>query len=370
MVVKKLCMTICMLIAMLIASTDGLSQEYYTLAEIKEQAKNGWHEIYRDKYNREIQVNIEIDVFGKEKTPVIKADIPEFVEYFYNHGSPYDEVIARKGGKRTHIYRTYGKEIDLDEAYGENYGNDLTVRDAYTFLDELFRVHGQGYTADDFVLNTPASFDVVYSKLISTNGIHAPALYNIVFWQKIHELPIIGRSDECFRNSSTRSYLPELFFQIKNEEKYSFYIRPLREIEMVAEDIPLCSFETIKENIQSEIVNGHIRKIFSIRFGYSVYNDPNYPKGKRSALDADCYYLVPSWVLECIYINNPKETYSLEAELAKDDGADTTERSTDKFRVITINAQTGEVTNPMDTSKNGWGDADYKGFISWDKVKQ
>ena len=39
MVVKKLCMTICMLIAMLIASTDGLSQEYYTLAEIKEQAK-------------------------------------------------------------------------------------------------------------------------------------------------------------------------------------------------------------------------------------------------------------------------------------------------------------------------------------------
>ena len=98
MVVKKLCMTICMLIAMLIASTDGLSQEYYTLAEIKEQAKNGWHEIYRDKYNREIQVNIEIDVFGKEKTPVIKADIPEFVEYFYNHGSPYDEVIdvARK----------------------------------------------------------------------------------------------------------------------------------------------------------------------------------------------------------------------------------------------------------------------------------
>ena len=93
MVVNKLCMTICMLIAMLIASTDGLSQEYYTLAEIKEQAKNGWHEIYRDKYNREIQVNIEIDVFGKEKTPVIKADIPEFVEYFYNHGSPYDECI-------------------------------------------------------------------------------------------------------------------------------------------------------------------------------------------------------------------------------------------------------------------------------------
>ena len=156
---------------------------------------------------------------------------------------------------------------------------------------------------------------------------------------------------------------------MRNENEFTAMVNVLEEQEIIAEDIPLCSFETIKENIQSEIINGHIRKVFSVRFGYSVYNDPNYPKGKRSALDADCYYLVPSWVLECIYINNPKETYSLEAELAKDGGADTTERSTDKFRVITINAQTGEVTNPMDTSKNGWGDADYKGFIPWDKVK-
>ena len=53
MVVNKLCMTICMLIAMLIASTDGLSQEYYTLAEIKEQAKNGW--IFQRKQKKKLQ---------------------------------------------------------------------------------------------------------------------------------------------------------------------------------------------------------------------------------------------------------------------------------------------------------------------------
>lgn len=49
--------------------------------------------------------------------------------------------------------------------------------------------------------------------------------------------------------------------------------------------------------------------------------------------------------------------------------SNSTERTTDKFVTLTINAQTGEVTNPMDRSKNGWGDADYKGFIPWDKVK-
>ena len=36
---------------------------------------------------------------------------------------------------------------------------------------------------------------------------------------------------------------------------------------------------------------------------------------------------------------------------------------------ITINAQTGEMLDPLDTSDKGWGDANYKGFIPWDKVK-
>ena len=142
----------------------------------------------------------------------------------------------------------------------------------------------------------------------------------------------------------------------------------LEEMEIIAEDVPLCAFESIKENIRNEIVSGHIRKEFSLRFGYSVYNDPNYPSGKRSVYDADCYYLVPSWVLECIYINDPKESYSYDEEQIEND-SNSTERTTDKFVTLTINAQTGEVTNPMDTSKNGWGDADYKGFIPRDKVK-
>ncbi len=64
-------------------------------------------------------------------------------------------------------------------------------------------------------------------------------------------------------------------------------------MEIIAEDIPLCAFESIKENIRNEIVSGHIRKVFSLRFGYSVYNDPNYSSGKRSVYDADLLLLSP-----------------------------------------------------------------------------
>lgn len=112
------------LMLMLICSAAS-AQEYYTLPEIREQAAQGWHETYTDKYGRTIEVDIDIDVFGSDKAPVITANVPEFVECTYDHGNPYDTVIdvKRKGGKRTHAYRTYGKEINLDQAYGAQYGS-------------------------------------------------------------------------------------------------------------------------------------------------------------------------------------------------------------------------------------------------------
>ena len=41
-----------------------------------------------------------------------------------------------------------------------------------------------------------------------------------------------------------------------------------------------------------------------------------------------------------------------------------------KRRMITINAQTGEIAvDRFDKSYKGYGDARYKGFLPWDKVK-
>ena len=351
-------------------SVNGLAQKYYTLPEIKEQVKEGWHETCADKYGREIQVNVDVDVFGEQMAPLIKAGFPQHDIYYADKNCPYNTVsnVKRTGGKRTHIYRSYGSKVDLDRQYGADYGNDLTLNEMYAYMNKL--ITDQGIPNDMFLYERPKFFDVLCNIQQSTGEVKATAFYFVQLYEQFYGIPVLTSKTASFNvKRGSPDYEPNIAFQMRNEDEFSIIVDTLEEMEIVAEDIPLCSFETIKENIQSEIINGHIRKVFSIRFGYSVYNDPNYPKGKRSALDADCYYLVPSWVLECIYINNPKETYSLEAELAKDGGADTTERSTDKFRVITINAQTGEVTNPMDRSKNGWGDADYKGFIPWDKVK-
>ena len=69
------------------------AQEYYTLPEIREQAETGWHETYTDKYGRTRQVDIDIEVFGEERVPVIKAcwGDPDDI-LFGSEKDPYGEI--------------------------------------------------------------------------------------------------------------------------------------------------------------------------------------------------------------------------------------------------------------------------------------
>ena len=135
---------------------------------------------------------------------------------------------------------------------------------------------------------------------------------------------------------------------------YNVIYEPVFEEEdVLSEDIPLCSLEKVIQSIEQKIQSGHIQNVVALRFGYSIYTDPTIENVEQfSGYDANCYYLVPSWVIECVFVDNPKKDYD---EV--------------KTRMITINAQTGEMLDRFDKSYKGYGDARYKGFIPWDKVK-
>ena len=84
--------------ALLLALTPNFAaaQEYYTLPEIREQAKDGWHETYTDRYGREIQVDIDADVFGEQTAPLIKAGFPQHDIYYADKNCPYNTVSNGK----------------------------------------------------------------------------------------------------------------------------------------------------------------------------------------------------------------------------------------------------------------------------------
>lgn len=67
-------MRITLLLALLLAlvCAAASAQEYYTLPEIREQAEQGWHETYTDKYGRQTTVDIDVQVFGDEKSTSIE----------------------------------------------------------------------------------------------------------------------------------------------------------------------------------------------------------------------------------------------------------------------------------------------------------
>ena len=208
----------------------------------------------------------------------------------------------------------------------------------------------------DYLYELPRKFSVVYSANPKTNEVLAPAFYNMSVRMKKRGLPIFNNAGDSYISSPTPWYNPAITIIMKNQDEYSIYEPILEEEEVLADDIPLCSLDKIIQSIEPKIKAGYIQNVVALRFGYSIYNDPTIENVEQfSGYDADCYYLVPSWIVECAYVDKPKKDYQSYHE--------------PQIRMMTINAQTGEMLDRFDKSYKGYGDARYKGFIPWDKVK-
>ena len=382
------------LVILMLICTAASAQEYYTLPEIREQAAAGWHKTYTDKYGRETVVDIDVEVLGEDVAPVLKISHVDYKvnmemleegaegeddRFVINKNNPYDSISGenRKDGRRTDIYASKGKLIDLDEPYLADYENNLTVGEVYDFLYDLLEKHG--IDKERFIFDRPDEFYAICSISKNTHKPVTPGFYLINLWTQYYGMPVLEHAMLSFRdsinvgtNQGWPMYTPTAYFQMRNENEYTLYINTMEEAEKLADDIPLCSFDHIIEKLEEHIEAGSIQRVFSLKFGFVLYNEPGH-QGRRRDIKIDheaAYYAVPSWLIECAYMPNPKKNFTKEAEQFlnryQEDGL--TERDTPDAGFIVINAQTGEMMNPMDRSKGGTGDADYKGFIPWEKV--
>lgn len=352
---KKTGALLMMMLALIPAA--AAAQEFYTLPEIREQAAKGWHETYTDKYGRTRQVDVDIEVFGEDKAPVIKACWADPQEYDFGGSSPFTEIKEtriKRNGVSTYLYDgVVGMKVDLDQKYAEDYGNDLTLREVYDFLQELLREQGVN---QEWLWEQPHTFSILYSAHKDTGEVLVPALYSVMLWQTEFGLPILTHVGDSFGSDTDAPVVvPEVSFSMSNRHSYSGGGTAFDVKEILAEDIPLCSVDKVIEGARKMIEDGYIKKVYDLRFGYVIYSDPDEAWGKqRSAYDMDTWYLVPSWVMYCRILENPKVDQLPEYP---------------RLWEMTINAQTGEMVDYFDTSLYGRGDARYKGFISWDDVK-
>lgn len=386
LILKEACrmksMKVLVLIVLLLFPVVGLTQEYYTLSELREQAQAGWHEEYTDKFGRNIAVDIDVEVFGEELAPVLQtrivnhklireaipdnAVVEEGSRVVVYKNNPADFVFKAKSGEQPFIvYRSYGEQLDMNKRYMEEYGTGMTLRQMVDHLSEM--MGDMGIEAESYVYDRPMDFSVRCKVKKNSLEVIEPAIYLAHFWQKIYELPILAHASFTFDKAGWPSYIPQLVLGMRKPDEYQITVNSLEEVKVIAEDIPFTSFQRVKENVENLIENGHIRNVFSIRLGYAVYNDPNYPSGERSAYAAEYYYLVPTWVVECIYVENPKKEYVYKGKGLDELNDD--ERNSLEYRSLIINANNGVMLDIYDRSKNGRGDADYKGYISWEMVQ-
>ena len=379
---KKSFAILLVLLLMLICAAAS-AQEYYTLPEIREQAAAGWHETYTDKYGRETTVDIDVEVFGEDVAPVVKVKPSKFeidstlleegtvlTDRTIYRNNPADDIFGARSGQVTMaVHYTFGEKIDMNTIYGEEFGAPLTMQQMKDRASEVLAP--QGIMLDSFLFDQPKEFSVRCKMKTKTQEVIAPAAYLAHFWQTMYEMPIFESIAITYNRRAWPEFAPQAQISMRGEDEYSITLWNVEQTEVLAQDIPLVSFEEVKQSIEEMIESGHIQHVYSVRFGYVVYNETSHTsqstrKHIKNQFDIESYYLVPTWVVECVYMDNPKKTF--------EDNGQASEVLTDKmrnsqdFRFVMINAQTGKAFDHNDRSFNGCGDSNYKGFIPWDDV--
>ncbi len=133
----------------------------------------------------------------------------------------------------------------------------------------------------------------------------------------------------------------EITLYYMNDKYYQFLAwNTLNEVDEIQADVPLCEFERIKSSLEEQIRNGNIHNVYSLQLGYVIYADPEqeYGRGDKTVK----YLLVPTWVARCSYTGGKEARDPLD----RVEAYDYTKNDAD-FQSVLVNAQTGEVYDPM-----------------------
>lgn len=156
--------------------------------------------------------------------------------------------------------------------------------------------------------------------------------------QVFHGIPVLQDVKEGFRDPykvSGRSWNLSVGGYMMSENAYSLFADIAKEDQVIAQDVPLCSFEQIKAGVAEWIQQGHVREILGLEFGYAVFHD-------EPSAEAETATLFPVWIASCAFEDNTKndidDSWQNDVSQLQD---------SQYHQLIYINAQTGEALNPF-----------------------
>ena len=384
---KKL---LCFMSFLLTLLSVAYAEEWLSISELQGQVPERWTKEYQTEW-RDLGIDAEVIVpqvdtipvvliCGGATEPVLAANEAGWDEIEYR--GPYDILLINQ--IPAYPKKVGGKRVSSPVFKGNWYGgfapeNQYVPLDDITFGEIVAQAKAEiikfGYDPEDWDLDNPRRVWTHHVYAIGTEQDILPGFLYMEVRTKVAGIPVMSHIWDTVISHHGTTRNDEIWRPVTSDIAYDGYLGGLSHIYLtpftirtvLAEDVPLCSFDKVLAVVESEIEAGHIRKIYEIELGYVLYNEPgvyrNRKNSERTAYEqyqTVCHYARPMWQVNCLYVEKATD------ELRDVSGYTDDERNSIDYYQLLIDAQTGELVE----QSNARDRCEYKGFISWDDVAQ
>ena len=362
---------VCVIAALCLLTACAVAEEYVTIAELREQIKEGWNETYTAK-GREVVANVEMDWFPEEAEAcplvtvdplVIEEDDPRLDKWEGPHSVIYAlpdrlviDVTNERKYRRVNPADYRGKYLQDSYIYADGEIPDREAEDCdityaeflEMFKEDLFELTGltlEDIHIDELRVNSPSfKSRKVNGEVVRGDKLTNAGCYYIFAKQLVQDIPVLG-SHQSMDNGRIQYgyYMPEYRFLV-----FWSMTNPT----VVKEDLPLLSFDAFKGKLEKLIDAGKLRGVDAMRFGYGVCKD------------GEAWKLVPVWMVTCGYTDDP----NYEKHVMPYEDSDGSIVHPIGYREYYFNAQTGEMMEYYEI--NRYEDSlRMPKILTWDDVK-
>ena len=375
-----------MLIRMLTAAASA--QEYQTVSQLRESVPARWTTTIETKW-RDVAIDAEIVTPDVETIPVMKVGYDLHHALLTPEESGWVEVNDSYETGSLILYMTddtgkpprkiNGRKVNRDPVSKENWYGGFDPNQTYIPLsdirfseiqdlirDELVKF---GYPPEDFDLETPERMWLQHWYFAGTKEDAAPAEILMNLYTKLNGITVYGHILDAVRNTRGERARKDGFWDSMTttvayegviDRLSLLFISHLLPVETLAEDVPLCSFDTIQKSLEQEIKKGRVRKIYEISLGYVLYCEPGayHEWGQKADYSSIFYDVKPMWRVNCLKASGAQK------ELEESDEDD--ERNSVAYTQMLVDAQTGEIIGQSDAADRSM----FPGFLTWEDVNK
>ena len=375
-----------MLIRMLTAA--AYAQEYQTVSQLRESVPARWTTTIETKW-RDVAIDAEIVTPDVEAIPVVKVGYDLHPSPLTPEESGWVEVNDSYETGSLILYMTddtgkpprkiNGRKVNRDPVSKENWYGGFDPNQTYIPLsdirfseiqdlirDELVKF---GYPPEDFDIETPERMWLQHWYFAGTKEDAAPAEILMNLYTKLNGITVYGHILDAVRNTRGERARKDGFWDSMTttvayegviDRLSLLFISHLLPVETLAEDVPLCSFDTIQKSLEQEIKKGRVRKIYEISLGYVLYCEPGayHEWGQKADYSSIFYDVKPMWRVNCLKASGAQK------ELEESDEDD--ERNSVAYTQMLVDAQTGEIIGQSDAADRSM----FPGFMTWEDVNK